>query len=296
VRDTRYEGRSLMREPITLATVPGNALGQLLLDAVKFTSKDEARPVLRAVSLEAFTGRLVVAATDSYRMLLVTMDVEDVAEGWPAGQVMLDRADATALGKRLVSEGPAPVRLVYRPDLHVLEGHQEDDSRTPVWFSGCVTGEFVNWRRLVGARDELAGRLALDEGEMAKVFAKARRLRSEMVRFDVSGEEVVVRYQGKPKGAQEEEHVEAVLPLAIWYPSAQSEAWFCVNTAFLSSMLAALPGALLEVPVFSSGRPKPLRMTVEGRTAMVMPIMPPDGVREYQPRVRAKGVRRAVSS
>jgi DNA polymerase-3 subunit beta len=159
--------RTLPTEDFPSIAAPADAPGSTLLaqefalavgQATRAASRDEARPILTGVLLEAEKGKLTLAATDSYRLAIREIAWDGPAE--PLRRVVPARALSEAAR---AAEGEESVRLALgESQVAVIGEHRRLTTR-------LIEGEFPNWRQLVP--EEQPNRLTVDR----EAFAEAVR-------------------------------------------------------------------------------------------------------------------------
>jgi DNA polymerase III subunit beta len=131
------------------ATVPAGEFATAVAQVTKAASRDEARPILTGVLLEADGSKLTFAATDSYRLA-----VRDIA--WKGPKDAIRRvvpARALAEASR-AAEAEGDVSIVLGESQVTVEGK---DRRLT---TRLIEGEFPNWRQLVP--EDQPNRLTVD--------------------------------------------------------------------------------------------------------------------------------------
>lgn len=141
-------------------------------------SDDEARPVLTGVQFNFRGDSLELAATDSYRLGILSIGVEPMKEA-PDWSPIVPAKILKALAKQLKKEDG-------RGTLYVGKSGAEDNLQRLVEFSfgsaDCwlmreIQGEFPNWRQLVP--EEAGGNFEFASEEMTEAVKGAAALRSQ---------------------------------------------------------------------------------------------------------------------
>ena len=127
--------------------INSNALATALSQVVRSASPDESRQVLTGVLWEIEEGTLNLAATDSYRLAVKSLDVR----GGPTEtrRVVLP---ARALGElqRALQGGAETVRADVRENLIVFSlARPDDEAGRAVIGSRFIEGEFPKYRQLI---------------------------------------------------------------------------------------------------------------------------------------------------
>lgn len=115
----------------------------------KAYSRDESRPVLTGVRLELEGSRLVLAATDSYRLAVDGTDGYIAGETWPAGFTVrgAELAKVIALATKTRDGSPLEFELVLDGPESVRRLVIRDGSRTAILRT--IDGQYPDWRKLV---------------------------------------------------------------------------------------------------------------------------------------------------
>jgi DNA polymerase-3 subunit beta len=129
-------------------TLAGAELATALSQVVRSASGDESRQVLTGVLWEIEGGQLTLAATDSYRLAVKSVDVAEGEVG--ARRVVLP---ARTLGElaRALQAGAAAVTAAIRENLIVfsLRAEAEETPARAVIGSRYIEGEFPKYRQLI---------------------------------------------------------------------------------------------------------------------------------------------------
>jgi DNA polymerase III subunit beta len=130
-------------------TVSATELATAVAQVTKAASRDEARPILTGVLLEAEAGKITLAATDSYRL-----SIRDIA--WTGPKEPLKRVvPARALAEAArAAEGEDEVEIVLGENQVAVRGKERRLT------TRLIEGEFPNWRQLVP--DDQPNRLTVD--------------------------------------------------------------------------------------------------------------------------------------
>jgi len=134
--------------------VPGGSvaapeLASAVAQVTKAASRDEARPILTGVLLEAEAGKITLAATDSYR--LAVRDIAWTGPTEPLKRVVPARALAEAAR---AAEGEENVQLALGENQVTVSGKERRLT------TRLIEGEFPNWRQLVP--EDQPNRLTVD--------------------------------------------------------------------------------------------------------------------------------------
>lgn len=156
-------------EPAELA----DALEKMALCA----STDEARPILTGVQFNFGKDRLELAATDSYRLGVLSIEVEAIGEVPDFAPIVPARV-LKALAKQLKKHDARGI-------IHVVTAGEEDSRRHLVefsfgaacWATRAIEGEFPQWRSLIP--QDTGGMCQFDSDELASAVKGADALRSQ---------------------------------------------------------------------------------------------------------------------
>jgi DNA polymerase-3 subunit beta len=141
VRGMPVEDFPALPEPADDASqgvVKSDAFARLVAQVARAASSDEARPVLTGVKLEARAGRVVAAATDSYRLAVRELAWDQEVEG-----EALVPARALQEAAKVSGEGGGAVTLVLEQgQVSFLFGDRRLTTR-------LIEGSFPNYRQLL---------------------------------------------------------------------------------------------------------------------------------------------------
>jgi DNA polymerase III subunit beta len=127
-------------------TVGAQALGTALSQVVRSASTDESRQVLTGVLWELEPGNLTLAATDSYRLAMRSLEVE----GGPdeLKKVILPARGLSELARSLQT-GATAVRATVKDNLIVFSIEGGEGGGDSVIGSRFIEGEFPDYRKLI---------------------------------------------------------------------------------------------------------------------------------------------------
>ncbi len=215
-------------------------------------SRDESRPVLTGILVRFEPGKIVMAATDSYRLAVK----ETVIEGSSAELEAIIPARALQELSRLGGDG-SELRLgVY--ENHVVFG--TDGS----WLTTRrIDGQFPNYRQLLPEQFEHELELPRDEllGVVRRVSVMAQRNSPLRLRF-AEGELTV--------SAQTQDVGEARESLPAAYTADTMEIGF--NADFLRDGLESVDSPSVTIKLISPLRPAVLEGETADYTYLLMPI------------------------
>jgi DNA polymerase III subunit beta len=135
--------------------LPGPALAQTIDRVARAASRDEVRPILTGVLLQADENRLTMVATDSYRLSVKHTELEA-----PVGQALEANVPARALRElsRIVTAEEAEEVEIAMPRNQVVF------RVGPVLLSSrLIEGQFPSWRQLIPESFEHEVRLPREE-------------------------------------------------------------------------------------------------------------------------------------
>jgi DNA polymerase III subunit beta len=126
--------------------VDGAQLANALSQVVKSASSDESRQVLTGVLWEMAAGTLTLAATDSYRLAVRTLEVGGGPED--EKKVILPARALGELARAL--QGGAPVSVMIKENLIIFSiGSSAGAGSESVIGSRFIEGEFPKYRQLI---------------------------------------------------------------------------------------------------------------------------------------------------
>jgi DNA polymerase III subunit beta len=217
-------------------------------------SRDESRPVLTGVLVQFASGKIVMAATDSYRLAVKETELTGSApelEAIVPGRALLELA-------RIAGGDEVRIGVHDNQVLFSTEG---------VWLTTRrIDGQFPNYRQLLPESFEIE--LTLPRGELLDVVRRAavmiQRATPLQLRF-AEGELTVV--------ARTHEVGESKESLPAGYTGEPLEIGF--NADFLRDGLESIDGDDVRVKLISPLRPAVLQGDGDDFTYLVMPIRLP---------------------
>src|SRR5215831_14725244 len=235
--------------------VDREALLETISRVARAASRDEARPVLTGVLVQFAEDKLVMAATDSYRLA-----VKETALAAPAPSL------EAIVPSRALQE---LARIAGDAD-EVAVGVQENQvlfSAGGVWLTTRrIDGQFPNYRQLLP--ETVEHELTVPRGELLDVVRRAavmiQRATPPQLRF-AEGEVTVV--------ARTHEVGESTESMPIAYAGEPLEIGF--NAEFLREGLESVEGDDVRLKLISPLRPAVLTDEGEDFTYLVMPIRLP---------------------
>jgi DNA polymerase III subunit beta len=216
-------------------------------------SRDESRPVLTGILVRFDAGRLVMAATDSYRLSVKETDLPGAA-----GQELEAIVPARALAElSRIAQGSDDV-LVGVHENHVVFG--VDD----VWLTTRrIDGQFPNHKQLIPETFE--HEVALPREEFLDVVRRTSVMaqRNSPLRLRFAEGEVTVSAQTQDVG-------EARETLPVGFSGEELEIGF--NPEFLREGIESLDTDEVQLKLISPLRPGLIRSDEEDFSYLIMPI------------------------
>jgi DNA polymerase III subunit beta len=239
-----------------LHTTEASALLGTIDKVSRAASRDESRPVLTGILVQLAAGKLVMAATDSYRLAVKETDLD-------AGGAEIDAIiPARALQELArLAAGQEEVRLGLQ-DNHVGFGAGD------VWLtSRRIDGQFPNYKQLLPETFE--AELTTERRPLLEVIRRAGVLaqRNAPLRLRFAEGELTVSAQTQDVGEGRES-------IPIEYAGEPLEIGF--NPEFLRDGLDAISSDSVEVKLINPLRPGLLVSPDESFWYLIMPIRLPD--------------------
>jgi DNA polymerase-3 subunit beta len=252
-----YNAEDFPRLPELTETfsVDREALLETIGRVARAASRDEARPVLTGVLVQFAGDKLVMAATDSYRLA-----VKETSLGSPAPEL------EAIVPSRALQE----LSRVSSDDDEVAVGVQENQvlfSTGGVWLTTRrIDGQFPNYRQLLP--ESFEHELTISRVELLDVVRRAavmiQRATPLQLRF-ADGEVTVV--------ARTHEVGESKESMPVAYSGEPLEIGF--NAEFLKEGLESIEGEDVKMKLISPLRPAILTDEADDFTYLVMPIRLP---------------------
>jgi DNA polymerase III subunit beta len=215
-------------------------------------SRDESRPVLTGVLVRFEGGKLVMAATDSYRLSVKETQLEGES---PELEAIVPARALAELAR--IAQGADELRLGIR-DNHVV--FATDDA----WLTTRrIDGQFPNYRQLIPETFE--HELSLPRGELLDVVRRTAVLaqRNSPLRLRFSEGELVVSAQTQDVG-------EARESLPVEFSGDPLEMGF--NADFLRDGVESVDDERLQLRLISPLRPGLIRSPQGDFSYLIMPI------------------------
>jgi DNA polymerase-3 subunit beta len=254
-----YSAEDFPRLPPTdvpLHTITAPALLETIEKVARAASRDESRPVLTGILVRFEGDRLVMAATDSYRLAVKETQLE--ASG-PELEAIIPARALQELGR--LAAGTDDVRLGVHEN-HVIFGAGD------VWLtSRRIDGQFPDYKRLVPEAFE--AEVTTPRQPLLQVIRRAGVLaqRNAPLRLRFAEGELAVSAHTQDVGEAHE-----TLPLD--YGGEPLEIGF--NPDFLRDGLEAVAGDTVELKLINPLRPGLIAAPDESFSYLIMPIRLPD--------------------
>jgi DNA polymerase-3 subunit beta len=216
-------------------------------------SRDESRPVLTGILVRFEGDRLIMAATDSYRLSVKETELE--AEGAPELEAIVP---ARALGELARIAADADELRVGVQENHVVF------SAGGVWLTTRrIDGQFPNYKQLIPETFE--HQVALPREEFLEVVRRTSVMaqRNSPIRLRFAEGEVTVSAQTQDVGEARE-----TLPVA--FSGEELEIGF--NPEFLRDGVESVDSDEVQLRLISSLRPGLIRSEDENFSYLIMPI------------------------
>jgi DNA polymerase-3 subunit beta len=242
-------------ESLQTFTVDRESLLETITRVARAASRDESRPVLTGILVSFTGGKLVMAATDSYRLAVKETELENVA---PELEAIVPSRALQELA-RIASSGD-------NVDVGVHE-NQVVFSTDGVWLTTRrIDGQFPNYRQLLP--EQFEHELTLPRAELLDVVRRAsvmiQRATPLQLRF-AEGELTVIARTHDVGESQES------MPVA--FSGDTLEIGF--NADFLRDGLESMDGDDVRLKLISPLRPAVIQGEGDDFTYLVMPIRLP---------------------
>jgi DNA polymerase-3 subunit beta len=215
-------------------------------------SRDESRPVLTGVLVRFEGGKLVMAATDSYRLSVKETELADVS---PELEAIVPARALAELAR--IAQGADELRLGIR-DNHVVFATRD------AWLTTRrIDGQFPNYRQLIP--ESFEHELSLPRSELLDVVRRTAVLaqRNSPLRLRFSEGELVVSAQTQDVG-------EARESLPVDFAGEPLEMGF--NADFLRDGIESVDDERLQLRLISPLRPGLIRSPGGDFSYLIMPI------------------------
>ena len=235
-----------------LHAIDREALLETIDRVAKSASRDESRPVLTGILVRFEAGKLVMAATDSYRL---SVKETPLGEAAPELEAIIPARALTELS-RLSGSGDTI-------DLGVHENHVVFGTGDAWLTTRRIDGQFPNYRQLLPEAFEVE--LTLPKSELADVVRRASvlALRNSPLRLRFAEGELTVSAQTQDVGETQES-----MPAA--YSGEEFEIGF--NAEFLRDGIDSIVGDDVKLKLINPLRPAILEDAAGDFTYLIMPI------------------------
>jgi DNA polymerase-3 subunit beta len=233
-------------------SVPRATLLETVARVSRSASRDESRPVLTGILVRFAEGRLVMAATDSYRLAVKETPLEDSALDLEA--IVPARA-LTELGR--VAAGAEEIGL------GVQDNHVVFVAGDVVLTTRRIDGQFPDYRQLIP--EQFEHEVTLPRGELLDVVRRIAVMaqRNLPLRLRFAEGELTISAQAQDVGEARE-----TMPAA--FAGEAMEIGF--NAEFLRDGIESVEAEELELRLISPLRPGLIRSEADDFQYLIMPI------------------------
>jgi DNA polymerase-3 subunit beta len=235
-----------------LHAIDREALLETVDRVAKSASRDESRPVLTGILVRFEAGKLIMVATDSYRL---SVKETTLAEAAPDLEAIIPARALTELS-RLSGSGDTI-------DLGVHENHVVFGTGDAWLTTRRIDGQFPNYRQLLP--DAFEVELTLPKSELGDVVRRASvlALRNSPLRLRLAEGELTVSAQTQDVGETQET-----------MPAAYSGEEFLIgfNAEFLRDGIDSIVGDDVKLKLINPLRPAILEDAAGDFTYLIMPI------------------------
>jgi DNA polymerase-3 subunit beta len=239
-----------------LHAIDRDALLETVDRVARSASRDESRPVLTGILVRFEGGKLVMVATDSYRLSVKETELSDAA---PELEAIIPARALTELSRLA---GGDTIDLGVHEN-HVVFG-TGSGSVADAWLTTRrIDGQFPNYRQLLPESFEVE--LTLPKAELADVVRRASvlALRNSPLRLRLAEGELTVSAQTQDVGETQET-----------IPTSYSGEEFVIgfNAEFLRDGVESIAGDDVRVKLINPLRPAILEDAAADFTYLIMPI------------------------
>jgi len=239
-----------------LHSIDREALLETVNRVARSASRDESRPVLTGILVRLEAGKLVMVATDSYRL---SVKETELGEAAPELEAIIPARALTELSRLA---GGDTVELGVHEN-HVVFGTSTGDAADAWLTTRRIDGQFPNYRQLLPEAFEVE--LTLPKSELADVVRRASvlALRNSPLRLRLAEGELTVSAQTQDVGETQET-----------MPAAYSGEEFVIgfNAEFLRDGVDSIVGDDVKVKLINPLRPAILEDAAGDFTYLIMPI------------------------
>jgi DNA polymerase III subunit beta len=239
-----------------LHAIDREALLETIDRVARSASRDESRPVLTGILVRFEAGKLVMVATDSYRLSVKETELDAAA---PELEAIIPARALTELSRLA---GGDTVELGVHEN-HVVFGTASGDAADAWLTTRRIDGQFPNYRQLLPETFEVE--LTLPKSELADVVRRASvlALRNSPLRLRLAEGELTVSAQTQDVGETQE-----TMPAA--YTGEEFVIGF--NAEFLRDGVDSIVGDDVRVKLINPLRPAILEDAAGDFTYLIMPI------------------------
>ena len=239
-----------------LHAIDREALLETIDRVARSASRDESRPVLTGILVRFEAGKLVMVATDSYRLSVKETELDAAA---PELEAIIPARALTELSRLA---GGDTVELGVHEN-HVVFGTASGDTADAWLTTRRIDGQFPNYRQLLPETFEVE--LTLPKSELADVVRRASvlALRNSPLRLRLAEGELTVSAQTQDVGETQE-----TMPAA--YTGEEFVIGF--NAEFLRDGVDSIVGDDVRVKLINPLRPAILEDAAGDFTYLLMPI------------------------
>ena len=234
-----------------LHSIDREALLETVDRVARSASRDESRPVLTGILVRFEAGKLVMVATDSYRL---SVKETELGEAAPELEAIIPARALTELSRLAGGE---------TVELGVHENHVVFGTGDAWLTTRRIDGQFPNYRQLLP--DTFEVELTLPKAELADVVRRASvlALRNSPLRLRLAEGELTVSAQTQDVGETHET-----------MPAAYSGEEFLIgfNAEFLRDGVDSIVGDDVKVKLINPLRPAILEDAAGDFTYLIMPI------------------------
>ncbi len=239
-----------------LHAIDREALLETVDRVARSASRDESRPVLTGILVRFEAGKLVMVATDSYRL---SVKETDLGESAPELEAIIPARALTELSRLA---GGDTIELGVHEN-HVVFGTGVGDGADAWLTTRRIDGQFPNYRALLPESFEVE--LTLPKAELADVVRRASvlALRNSPLRLRLADGELTISAQTQDVGETQET-----------MPAAYSGEEFVIgfNAEFLRDGVDSIVGDDVKMKLINPLRPAILEDAAGDFTYLIMPI------------------------
>jgi DNA polymerase-3 subunit beta len=240
-----------------LHAIDRDALLETVNRVARSASRDESRPVLTGILVRFEAGKLVMVATDSYRL---SVKETPLGEAAPELEAIIPARALTELSRLAV--GGDTIDLGVHEN-HAVFGLRYGDDTTTWLTTRRIDGQFPNYRQLLPEAFEVE--LTLPKSELADVVRRASvlALRNSPLRLRLTEGELTVSAQTQDVGETRE-----TMPAGY----AGEEFLIGFNAEFLRDGIDSIAGDDVKLRLINPLRPAILEDGGGDFTYLIMPI------------------------